>query len=130
MSKNLYDLLKVYPDWAVGTRVTRNLWNRYTEPSFWKITRVTSPAATSRTRTRFRVWGVLTFRGKTEEEEKQLTPIWKRGWAQVDIPPPPALFTGIRMKAGYREPIVKPPPKAPKATPEEASSEAAKTESA
>lgn len=122
MPRNLFELVRPFPDWAIGTRVTRNLWNRYPEPSFWKITRVTGPSETSRTKTRFRVWGELTFRGKATGKEQQITPIWKRGWAHLDIPGPPAVLEGIRMKPEYREPLVR--AEAAKGTSEEASSEA------
>ena len=44
---------------GIGMKVTRALWDRYLEPSFWEVTRTKVAKRASP-----RAWGVLTFRGK------------------------------------------------------------------
>jgi hypothetical protein len=46
-------------NYGVGKRVTRGIWSKYAEPSFWEVTRI-QPSADLK---HGKVYGKFTFRG-------------------------------------------------------------------
>ena len=63
---------------GIGMKVTRALWDRYPEPTFWEVTRTKVAKRASP-----RAWGVLTFRGKREDKERKIRCTRKETWREI-----------------------------------------------
>lgn len=57
--RNAFEVLCPTRQYGLGARVTRGIWAKYAEPSFWEVTRV-RPAADLK---HGKVYGKFTFRG-------------------------------------------------------------------
>lgn len=66
-----------YPEvHARGIKVTKTFWYRYPEPSYWTITQFHA----SRHGSKPKVFGILTWRGKTEGKEVRIRAVRNRQW--------------------------------------------------
>ncbi|XP_063791069.1 small ribosomal subunit protein mS34 [Pseudophryne corroboree] len=78
--KRLFTLLSGLRSFGVGRMVTRKSWlQEYEEPCYWTITKV-KVDYTSENMDHGRAWGYLTFRGKPETEEKEITKVMYHDW--------------------------------------------------
>eukprot|EP01147_Barroeca_monosierra_P008064 gene8064-10082_t len=66
-------------NYGVGSKVSRTIWNKWTEPCYYKITRVKKTGLNS-----VSAWGYLTFRGKTSEHPVEIRCPRKQQWFLVD----------------------------------------------
>lgn len=60
---SLFKLICPTRNYGLGKKVTRGIWDRFPEPSYWEVTRV-RPSPDLK---HGKVYGRLTFRGKTLE---------------------------------------------------------------
>ncbi|RDD41229.1 28S ribosomal protein S34, mitochondrial [Trichoplax sp. H2] len=74
---NVLNRLKYY---GIGKKVTRAIWLKYDEPSYWTITRVSF----KRDMYHANAWGIFTFRGKTEEQARKIRSCRKRQWLVLE----------------------------------------------
>lgn len=56
---NVFQVLCPTRNYGVGTRVTRGIWSKYAEPSYWEVTRI-RPSSDLK---HGKVYGKFTFRG-------------------------------------------------------------------
>ncbi|XP_008501254.2 28S ribosomal protein S34, mitochondrial [Calypte anna] len=79
----LFTLLCRLPRFGVGRIVTRKSWLwEYDEPCYWVITKVKADY-TAEDMDHGRAWGYLTFRGKTEEEVREIDKVMYHDWRMV-----------------------------------------------
>lgn len=79
----LLALLCRLPRLGVGRTVTRKSWLwAYEEPCYWVITKVKADY-TAENMDHGRAWGYLTFRGKTEEEVREINKVMYHDWRMV-----------------------------------------------
>lgn len=74
----LYDLVFGLPSNGVGRLVRRSLWTH--DDCFVKLTRVDVKAVPRTNLKRGTAYGVLTWRGETDNIERKLTSTCKRDW--------------------------------------------------
>ncbi|XP_027521712.1 28S ribosomal protein S34, mitochondrial [Corapipo altera] len=79
----LFALLCRLPRFGVGRTVTRKSWLwAHDEPCYWVITKVKADY-TAENMDHGRAWGYLTFRGKTEEEVREIDKVMYHDWRMV-----------------------------------------------
>lgn len=103
--KNAFQVLTAVRDYGVGQRVTRGIWSKYAEPSYWDIVRI-RPSPDLR---HGKVFGRFTFRGgwrrrgpgrsgvvfdlffvcvrsagKTDPKTKRINGVLKKDWRLVE----------------------------------------------
>lgn len=83
MAPNIFQVLCPQRNYGVGLRVTRGIWKRFEEPSFWEVTRI-RPSPDLK---HGKVYGRFTFRGKTDMKEKRINGPLKRDWEVVEESP-------------------------------------------
>ncbi|KAJ0401962.1 hypothetical protein P43SY_002009 [Pythium insidiosum] len=79
-SINIFQALVPTRHYGVGKKATRAIWDRFPEPSYWEITRILPSPDLKHGK----VYGRLTFRGKTDPAEKRINGPLKRDWRLVD----------------------------------------------
>lgn len=81
--KRLFTLLCGLRAFGVGRMVTRKSWlQEYVEPCYWTITKV-KVDYTAENMDFGQAWGYLTFKGKQESEEQELTKVLYHDWRVV-----------------------------------------------
>ncbi|NP_001264526.1 28S ribosomal protein S34, mitochondrial [Gallus gallus] len=79
----LFSLLCRQPLFGVGRMVTRKSWLwAHDEPCYWVITKVRADY-TAEGMDHGRAWGRLTFRGETEEEDREIDKVMYHDWRMV-----------------------------------------------
>lgn len=78
---NLFQQIFPKQNYGVGLKVQREYWKRYPEPCYWEIQRVVPKGEELRYGKAF---GVLTWRGKTEERSRKIRGPLKQDWSIVD----------------------------------------------
>ncbi|XP_062359638.1 small ribosomal subunit protein mS34 [Cinclus cinclus] len=79
----LFALLCRLPRFGVGRTVTRKSWLwAHDEPCYWVITKVKADYM-AENMDHGRVWGYLTFKGKTEEEVREIDKAMYHDWRMV-----------------------------------------------
>ncbi|XP_006263267.1 small ribosomal subunit protein mS34 [Alligator mississippiensis] len=79
----LFALLARLPFFGIGRVVTRKSWLwQYEEPCYWLITK-TQVDYTAENLDHGKAWGYLTFRGKTENEVKEIDKVMYHDWRLV-----------------------------------------------
>ncbi|XP_058536454.1 small ribosomal subunit protein mS34 [Ochotona princeps] len=79
----LLQLLGRLPGFGLGRLVTRKSWLwRHDEPCCWRLTRV-RPDYTAQDLDHGKAWGVLTFKGKTESEAREIPQAMYHDWRLV-----------------------------------------------
>ncbi|TYZ67085.1 hypothetical protein PybrP1_007677 [[Pythium] brassicae (nom. inval.)] len=73
---NVFQVLCPTRNYGVGARVTRKIWSRFTEPTYWEITRI-QPSPDLK---HGKVFGRFTFRGKTDPKVKRINVPLKKDW--------------------------------------------------
>eukprot|EP01095_Lingulamoeba_sp_RSL-Kostka_P015476 TRINITY_DN712_c0_g3_i1.p1 TRINITY_DN712_c0_g3~~TRINITY_DN712_c0_g3_i1.p1 ORF type:complete len:109 (-),score=25.58 TRINITY_DN712_c0_g3_i1:150-476(-) len=81
---NLCDLIWPFKDFSIGKKVTRRIWWRYID-TYWTITRVVPKLINTETgHKRANIYGIYTWRGKTDNRETQIRSIKKKQWKFLD----------------------------------------------
>ncbi|XP_073501993.1 small ribosomal subunit protein mS34 [Phyllobates terribilis] len=81
--KRLFTLLSGIRAFGVGRMVTRKSWlEEYNEPCYWTITKV-KVDYTAENMDFGQAWGYLTFRGKQESEETEISKVMYHDWRVV-----------------------------------------------
>ncbi|KAG2803870.1 hypothetical protein PC118_g18604 [Phytophthora cactorum] len=75
--KNAFQVLTPVREYGVGKRVTRVIWDKYAEPSFWEVVRI-RPSPDLK---HGKVFGRFTFRGKTDPQVKRMNGVLKKDWS-------------------------------------------------
>ncbi|XP_003478508.1 small ribosomal subunit protein mS34 isoform X2 [Cavia porcellus] len=79
----LLQLLSRLPRFGLGRLVTRKSWLwQHDEPCYWRLTRVL-PDHTAQNLDHGKAWGVLTFKGKTESEAREIQHVMHHDWRVV-----------------------------------------------
>ncbi|XP_017713832.1 PREDICTED: 28S ribosomal protein S34, mitochondrial [Rhinopithecus bieti] len=79
----LLQLLGRLPLFGLGRLVTRKSWLwQHDEPCYWRLTRV-QPDYTAQNLDHGKAWGVLTFKGKTESEAREIEHVMYHDWRLV-----------------------------------------------
>lgn len=79
----LMQLLGRLPSFGLGRLVTRKSWLwQHDEPCYWRLTRV-RPDYTAQNLDHGKAWGVLTFKGKTESEAREIEQVMYHDWRLV-----------------------------------------------
>ncbi|XP_006146511.2 28S ribosomal protein S34, mitochondrial [Tupaia chinensis] len=79
----LLQLLSRLPLFGLGRLVTRKSWLwQHDEPCYWRLTRV-RPDYTAQNLDHGKAWGILTFRGKTESEAREIEQVMHHDWRVV-----------------------------------------------
>ncbi|XP_036890299.1 28S ribosomal protein S34, mitochondrial [Sturnira hondurensis] len=79
----LLQLLGRLPFFGLGRLVTRKSWLwRHDQPCYWRLTRV-RPDYTAQNLDHGRAWGILTFKGKTEKEPREIEQVMYHDWRLV-----------------------------------------------
>ncbi|ELK10810.1 28S ribosomal protein S34, mitochondrial [Pteropus alecto] len=79
----LLQLLGRLPFFGVGRLVTRKSWLwQHDEPCYWRLTRV-RPDYTAQNLDHGKAWGILTFKGKTESEAREIEQVMYHDWRLV-----------------------------------------------
>ncbi|XP_037670467.1 28S ribosomal protein S34, mitochondrial [Choloepus didactylus] len=79
----LLQLLGRLPLFGLGRLVTRKSWLwQHDEPCYWRLTRV-RPDYTAQNLDHGKAWGVLTFKGKTESEAREIPQVMYHDWRLV-----------------------------------------------
>lgn len=79
----LLQLLGRLPLFGLGRLVTRKSWLwRHDEPCYWRLTRV-RPDYTAQNLDHGKAWGILTFKGKTEGEAREVEQVMYHDWRLV-----------------------------------------------
>lgn len=74
---------------GVGLRFARSFWSRYSEPSYYRITRV-KPFLNG---VKPKAWGILVWRGQTDNKEVPVRGAFRRGeWQQLPTDDPPVVY--------------------------------------
>ncbi|KAM3916620.1 small ribosomal subunit protein mS34 [Leptodactylus fuscus] len=81
--KRLFTLLSGLRAFGVGRMVTRKSWlEEYSEPCYWTITKVKVDYS-AENMDHGQAWGYLTFRGKEESEETEISKVMYHDWRVV-----------------------------------------------
>ncbi|KAL3664896.1 hypothetical protein V7S43_010074 [Phytophthora oleae] len=75
--KNAYQVLAPTREFGLGKRVTRGIWAKYAEPSYWEVVRI-RPSPDLK---HGKVFGRFTFRGKTDSQVKRINGTLKKDWS-------------------------------------------------
>ncbi|XP_012599012.1 small ribosomal subunit protein mS34 [Microcebus murinus] len=79
----LLQLLGHLPLFGLGRLVTRKSWLwQHDEPCYWRLTRV-RPDYTAQNLDHGKAWGILTFKGKTENEAREIEHTMYHDWRLV-----------------------------------------------
>nr|XP_033819511.1 28S ribosomal protein S34, mitochondrial [Geotrypetes seraphini] len=79
----LFSLLCRQPSFGIGRVVTRKSWlEEFDEPCYWVISKV-KVDYTAENMDHGKAWGILTFRGKTEADEKEVEQVMYHDWRMV-----------------------------------------------
>ncbi|KAM8777071.1 small ribosomal subunit protein mS34 isoform 1-T1 [Rhynchonycteris naso] len=79
----LLQLLGRLPFFGLGRLVTRKSWLwQHDEPCYWRVTRV-RPDYTAQNLDHGKAWGILTFKGKTEGEAREIEQVMYHDWRLV-----------------------------------------------
>ncbi|XP_001365036.1 28S ribosomal protein S34, mitochondrial isoform X2 [Monodelphis domestica] len=79
----LLQLLSRLPLFGLGRLVTRKSWLwQHDEPCYWRLTRVRADY-TAPNLDHGKAWGILTFQGKTESQEKEIDQVMYHDWRLV-----------------------------------------------
>ncbi|CAK6444838.1 unnamed protein product [Pipistrellus nathusii] len=79
----LLQLLGRLPFFGLGRLVTRKSWLwQHDEPCYWRLTRV-RPDYTAQNLDHGKAWGILTFKGKTESEAREIEHTMYHDWRLV-----------------------------------------------
>ncbi|XP_024409188.1 small ribosomal subunit protein mS34 [Desmodus rotundus] len=79
----LLQLLGRLPFFGVGRLVTRKSWLwQHDQPCYWRLTRV-RPDYTAQNLDHGKAWGILTFKGKTEGEPREIEQVMYHDWRLV-----------------------------------------------
>ncbi|XP_007528074.1 small ribosomal subunit protein mS34 [Erinaceus europaeus] len=79
----LLELLSRLPHFGLGRLVTRKSWLwQHDEPCYWRLTRV-RPDYTAQNLDHGQAWGVLTFKGRTEREPREIAQAMYHDWRLV-----------------------------------------------
>uniref|UniRef100_A0A8C3WQE6 Mitochondrial ribosomal protein S34 n=1 Tax=Catagonus wagneri TaxID=51154 RepID=A0A8C3WQE6_9CETA len=79
----LLQLLNRLPFFGLGRLVTRKSWLwQHDEPCYWRLTRV-RPDYTAQNLDHGKAWGILTFKGKTESEAREIEQVMYHDWRLV-----------------------------------------------
>ncbi|XP_069342404.1 small ribosomal subunit protein mS34 isoform X2 [Eulemur rufifrons] len=79
----LLQLLGRLPLFGLGRLVTRKSWLwQHDEPCYWRLTRV-RPDYTAQNLDHGKAWGILTFKGKTESEAREIEHTMYHDWRLV-----------------------------------------------
>ncbi|XP_002755806.3 small ribosomal subunit protein mS34 [Callithrix jacchus] len=79
----LLQLLNRLPLFGLGRLVTRKSWLwQHDEPCYWRLTRV-RPDHTAQNLDHGKAWGILTFKGKTESEAREIEHVMYHDWRLV-----------------------------------------------
>ncbi|XP_006873973.1 PREDICTED: 28S ribosomal protein S34, mitochondrial [Chrysochloris asiatica] len=79
----LLQLLCRLPLFGLGRLVTRKSWLwQHDEPCYWRLTRV-RPDYTAQNLDHGKAWGVLTFKGQTESEAREIEQVMYHDWRLV-----------------------------------------------
>ncbi|TMW68050.1 hypothetical protein Poli38472_007722 [Pythium oligandrum] len=73
---NVFQVLCPTRDYGLGKKVTRGIWDKFAEPTYWEVTRV-RPSPDLK---HGKVYGRFTFRGKTDPVEKRINGPLKKDW--------------------------------------------------
>lgn len=80
---SLLQLLSRLPLFGLGRLVTRKSWLwQHDEPCYWRLTRV-RPDYTAQNLEHGKAWGVLTFKGRTESEAREIGQVMYHDWRLV-----------------------------------------------
>jgi len=74
---NFFDLAFKFSDYGIGKQFRRSIWEN--PNNYWTVTRVKITNLTNNCK-RGKAWGLLTWRGVTEERERQINGLLKRQW--------------------------------------------------
>ncbi|NWX84240.1 RT34 protein, partial [Nothoprocta ornata] len=79
----LFALLCRLPLFGVGRVLTRKSWlSEHAEPCYWRVAKV-KVDYTAQNMDHGRAWGYLTFRGKTEDEVREIDKVMYHDWRLV-----------------------------------------------
>ncbi|XP_004459478.2 small ribosomal subunit protein mS34 [Dasypus novemcinctus] len=79
----LLQLLGRLPLFGLGRLVTRKSWLwQHDEPCYWRLLRV-QPDYTAQNLDHGKAWGILTFKGKTENEPREIEQVMYHDWRLV-----------------------------------------------
>ncbi|XP_034363580.1 small ribosomal subunit protein mS34 [Arvicanthis niloticus] len=79
----LLQLLARLPLFGLGRLVTRKSWLwQHDEPCYWRLTRV-RPDYTAQNLDHGRAWGILTFKGKSEDKAREIEQVMYHDWRLV-----------------------------------------------
>ncbi|KAM6156124.1 small ribosomal subunit protein mS34 [Rhynchocyon petersi] len=79
----LLQLLGRLPLFGIGRLVTRKSWLwQHDEPCYWRLTRV-RPDYTAQNLDHGKAWGILTFKGQTESEPREIEQVMHHDWRLV-----------------------------------------------
>jgi hypothetical protein len=76
--RKLFEVARTQPNYGYGQRYTRKTWirNGHGNDSFWTLTRIVA----RKQGTRLKAYGRFTWRGITEEKEREIRGAHKREW--------------------------------------------------
>mmetsp|Transcript_2238 Transcript_2238/g.7976 ORF Transcript_2238/g.7976 Transcript_2238/m.7976 type:complete len:141 (+) Transcript_2238:139-561(+) len=81
--KNFFDVAFGMREFGVGYRFIRNIWWNKPE-TYWTLTRIQPCIKGDESQLRRgKAYGVLTFRGETDGQERRIRGVLKRGWRYV-----------------------------------------------
>lgn len=90
LKPHIFDLLKEKPNRGIGLKFTRDRWMRYPEPCYWvidfcKLRNKPGPDEPPRPyfKGKQRAWGILTWRGKSNNKIQRVKRPNKREWIEV-----------------------------------------------
>ncbi|XP_061740433.1 28S ribosomal protein S34, mitochondrial [Nerophis ophidion] len=79
----LFSLLAGMKMFGMGRLFTRKSWlEDHTEPSYWTLTRV-KVDYTAKNMDHGRAWGILTYKGKTESEVREIDKVMYHDWRLI-----------------------------------------------
>ncbi|UIZ28813.1 hypothetical protein KXD40_007459 [Peronospora effusa] len=79
--KNAFQVLTPVRNFGVGKRVTRGIWSKYAEPSYWEVVRILPSLDLKHGK----VFGRFTFRGKTDSKVKRMNGVLKKDWSLIEM---------------------------------------------
>ncbi|XP_048187991.1 28S ribosomal protein S34, mitochondrial [Perognathus longimembris pacificus] len=105
----LLQLLARLPAFGLGRLVTRKSWLwQHDEPCYWRLTRV-QPDYTAQNLDHGKAWGVLTFKGHTEDEAREIEQVMYHDWRLVPKHEEEAFTTATPAPEGSLSPVPYPP---------------------
>eukprot|EP01137_Pigoraptor_chileana_P001614 Opistho-2@39497 len=110
IKKNFFDVVNDKPQFGVGLRVSRSIWRRYDEEKcHWQITKV----ALSPDLRHGKAYGILTWKGITEQTAKRIPSVLKPYWFIVGQAPDVPIDLGSGRGTATRGGLFKMPPPRP-----------------